>query len=517
MRPAAWPDRQRVTIAIGFAALCCGMFMAVLDVQIVATALPTLEVALGITPEDLSWVQTSYLLAEVVSIPLTGRLTRALGLRRLVVCSLLGFTVASAGCAASPGFGTLIASRLLQGFMGGMLIPLVFSSVFLLFRPARQPLATALAGTVAVLAPTVGPLLGGYVTATLTWHWLFLINLPTGFLAIALAAWLLPDEGRHGDGLRSPGLLAIAAMAACLATLVLALKQGPEAGWWQPLTLALFAAAGLSGTAFVRRTLASPHPLVALRLLGRHDFAAGCLLSFVFGMGLYGSVYLMPVFLGFVRGHGPLDIGRIMLVTGVAQLVAAPLAALLEPHVDARLLTGFGFVLFACGLGLGATETVTTDFDGLLWPQILRGAAIMFCLVPTTRLALGKLSPDQIPDASGLFNLMRNLGGAIGLAVIDTFLYGRAPVIAHALTSALKAGSATAAVEVGLPPALVAQHAGEALDPQRFLIVERLIGHAALTQAANEAWATLAVLTVIVSLVLLKKPTRLEKVCRVEG
>jgi MFS transporter, DHA2 family, multidrug resistance protein len=341
-----------VAAALGFAALCLGMFMAILDVQIVATALPTLEHALAIAPQDLSWIQTAYLLAEIVSIPLTGPFQRIFGLRRIVATALVVFTAASLGCAASPTLAWLVGWRLVQGFAGGTLIPLVFGSVFLLFEPRRQSLATALAGMVAVLAPTVGPLVGGTVTVAWSWHALFLINLPLGLVAILGAVALLPAGPAAQGSLNDLDGIALVLMSAALAGLVLALKQAPEAGWGALATLALFAGSGLCGTLFVRRTLADPRPLVALRLLGDRTFAVGCGLSFVFGLGLFGSVYLMPLFLGIVRGHDPREIGLIMLVTGVAQLAAAPLVAWLEPRFDARLLTSIGFVLFAAGLAL---------------------------------------------------------------------------------------------------------------------------------------------------------------------
>jgi DHA2 family multidrug resistance protein len=174
----------------------------------------------------------------------------------------------------------------------------------------------------------------------------------------------------------------------------------------------------------IRRTLGAAHPVVRLSALRRRSFAVGCALSFCLGVGLFGSVYLMPVFLAFVRNHDAFEIGTIMLVTGIAQLAAAPLVAILESRFGARWLTAAGFALFVFGLGLSAFQPRVADFDEMFWPQIVRGVAIMFCLLPPTRIALGDLPEQEIADASGLFNLMRNLGGAIGIALIDTILYG---------------------------------------------------------------------------------------------
>jgi len=210
------------------------------------------------------------------------------------------------------------------------------------------------------------------------------------------------------------------------------------------------------------------------------------------GVGLFGSVYLIPVFLAFVRGHDALEIGSTMLVTGVAQLAIAPIAVALERRVDARLLTGVGFALFALGLGLSTFETRDTDFSEMFWPQVIRGAAIMFCLLPPTRLALGALSETQVPDASGLFNLMRNLGGAIGIALIDTVLYGRTSIHADALRAQLLAGDTTTATAIGLDPGLFASGLSGSLTPNAEAYVRPMIEKAAFVWSVNDAWAMLA-------------------------
>jgi DHA2 family multidrug resistance protein len=203
-------------------------------------------------------------------------------------------------------------------------------------------------------------------------------------------------------------------------------------------------------------------------------------------------VYLIPVFLAFVRGHDALQIGSTMLVTGVAQLAIAPIAVALERRLDARLLTGVGFALFALGLGLSAFETRDTDFNEMFWPQVIRGAAIMFCLLPPTRLALGTLSEREVPDASGLFNLMRNLGGAIGIALIDTILYGRTSIHADALRSRLLAGDMTTARAIGLDPGLLPSGLSGSLTPNAEAYVRPMIEKAAFVLSVNDAWAMLA-------------------------
>jgi DHA2 family multidrug resistance protein len=479
----------------GFIVMCVGMFMAILDVQVVATSIPTIQKVLTVQPDQISWIQTAYLVAEVIAIPLTGFLTRLLSMRWLFVAAISTFTVASLGCAASPSFDALIAWRVLQGFSGGTLIPAVFSAVFLLFPLRQQGVATTIAGVLAVLAPTVGPIVGGWITETYTWHWLFLINVAPGVLASIGAVVLLPVEPTDFRQASRLDVISLALMAIALAALEIALKEAPEHGWRSALVVGLLALCLVCGALFVRRTARAANPVVELRTLASRNFAIGCFLSFVLGIGLFGTVYLMPVFLAAVRGHDALEIGEIMLVTGFTQLAAAPIAVALERRLDARLLTGAGFLLFAIGLGLSALQTKETDFQQMFWPQILRGSAVMFCLLPPTRLALGHLASDQVPDASGLFNLMRNLGGAIGIALIDTVVYGRAPVLGRAITTRLQEGDVGTAKAVGIPAsAFVSPTSMPTADEMASLA--RMVHRLALVQAINEAWLMMAVLTV---------------------
>ena len=483
-------------IWIAFAIMSLGMFMAILDIQIVTTSLPAIRAALGIAPEQMVWIQTSYLTAEIIAIPLTGYLTRLMGMRWLFVTAISVFTLASVACAASNGFAPLIAARIVQGFAGGTLIPAVFSAVFLLFPVRQQGLATTMAGVAAVLEPTLGPVVGGWITQTYSWHWLFLVNVVPGVIAAAAAARLLRTAAAMERGHAAFDALALLALAAALTALELALKDAPGLGWGSARVLGEIALMLGAAAVFARRTLRARHPVVELRLLRNRNFAVGSALSFVLGVGLFGSTYLMPFFLGLVRDHGALAIGQIMLVTGLAQLAAAPLAVALERRVDPRLLTLFGFALFGAGLLLSSRQTVDTDAAEMILPQILRGAAIMFCLLPPTRLALGRLSPGQVADGSGLFNLMRNLGGAIGLALIDTIIFSRSPHYAGLIEAKLRAGDLATAVSIGIPRDAFLENLGEPIDDITTEMVRPLVEKAALTQAINDAWLAIGLVTV---------------------
>ncbi len=507
---SALEDRRRTPLSVwaGFALMCLGMFMAILDIQVVATSLPTIQQALGVRPDQMSWIQTAYLIAEIIAIPLTGFLTRWLTLRWLFVAGVCVFTLASAGCAYSGSFDQLLALRVVQGFSGGVLIPAVFSAVFLLFPVRRQALATTIAGVLAVLAPTVGPIVGGWITETYSWRWLFLINIAPGVLTAIGVSTLLP-RGRPEPGLwRALDLVALGLLATGLAALEIGLKEAPNRGWGALPVVGLFVLSGLASVMFVRRVLAANRPILDLRQLRDRNFAVGSLLSFTLGIGLFGSVYMMPVFLAFVRGHQALRIGEIMLVTGLAQLLTAPVAVALERRFDARPLAAFGFLLFGVGLAMSARQTIDTDFGGMVWPQVIRGVAIMFCLLPPTRLALGYLRDADVPNASGLFNMMRNLGGAIGLALIDTVIYGRAPHHAAAIIARLKAGDEATARALGVPMAMWRARPSGPPDPATLAFLDPLVKKLALVEAINDAWALVAVLTLaaLLSLPFARRP-----------
>jgi DHA2 family multidrug resistance protein len=347
-----------------------------------------------------------------------------------------------------------------------------------------------------VLAPTVGPIVGGWLTETYSWHWLFLINVVPGILSALFAARFLPRQPLRLDEITTLDFPSLIMMAGALTALELALKEAPTAGWLSGFVLLLLTVSVALAVGFVRRTMRRSNRVVDLANFAERNFLIGSVLSFVLGIGLFGSVYLMPVFLAFVRGHNALEIGTTMLVTGIAQLLTAPIAVALEKRMDARLLSAAGFSLFALGLGLSAFQDPTTDYEAMFWPQVIRGVAIMFCLLPPTRLALGNLSEDRIPDASGLFNLMRNLGGAIGLALIDTVIYTRTDINDAAIMARLEAGDAATAKFVGVPlETLLARPPGP-FEADMTATLDPLVQNAAIVQAMNEAWAMIAILTV---------------------
>jgi MFS transporter, DHA2 family, multidrug resistance protein len=419
-------DRIDTRKLIAFIAMVFGMFMAILDIQIVSASLAEIQAGLSASADEVAWVQTSYLIAEVVMIPLSGFLSRALSTRYIFVISAAGFTAMSFMCAQANSIEEMIFWRALQGFIGGGMIPTVFASAYAIFPRSKQSVIAPIIGLVATLAPTIGPTIGGYLTDLFNWRWLFLVNIAPGCL-VSLAAWMLIDFDEPDLSLLKrfdwTGLIS---MAAFLGGLEYFLEEGPTKDWFES-DLIVYAAiiSTVGGCVFVWRLLVARQPIVDLGAFRDRNFWTGSLLSFVLGVGLYGLTYLYPVYLARVRGYSALMIGETMFVTGVCMFVAAPIVGRMTVKVDPRWMIGLGFAGFALGTFQASFVTKDWDFYELLIPQILRGFSLMMCMIPTNNLALGTLPPQRLKNASGLYNLTRNLGGAVGLAMINTILNKR--------------------------------------------------------------------------------------------
>lgn len=420
-------DRIDPKRAIAFLAMVFGMFMAILDIQIVSASLAEIQAGLSASADEISWVQTSYLIAEVIMIPLSGFLGRLLSTRVLFTVSAAGFTLASILCATATNIDQMIVYRAIQGFIGGGMIPSVFAAAFTIFPPSKRAIVSPMIGLVATLAPTIGPTVGGYLSDAFSWHWLFLINVVPGIL-VATAAWNLIDFDEGDSSLLSKfDWWGLAGMAAFLGSLEYVLEEGSRNDWLQDETIFVLSIVLVIGAAlFFYRAFTAEEPIADLRAFANVNFAFGSLFSFVMGIGLYGLTYLYPLYLGQIRGYDALMIGETLFISGLAMFMTAPVAGFLSTKMDPRLMMMIGFLGFALGTWTMTGLTADWDFHELLVPQILRGCSLMLCMVPINNIALGTLPPSRMKNASGLFNLTRNLGGAVGLAVINTILTDRA-------------------------------------------------------------------------------------------
>ncbi|WFU08277.1 DHA2 family efflux MFS transporter permease subunit [Rhizobium sp. CB3090] len=422
--PAA--DHMDPRKLIAFFAMVLGMFMSILDIQVVSASLSEIQAGLSAGSDEIPWVQTAYLIAEVIMIPLSGTLARIISTRYLFAISAAGFTIASGLCATATNIDQMIVYRALQGFIGGGMIPSVFAAAFTIFPPSKRNVVSPIIGLIATLAPTIGPTVGGYLSHAFSWHWLFLVNIGPG-IVVTLVTWNFIDFDKPELSLMKKfdwwGLFS---MAVFLGALEYVLEEGNTNDWFNDNYIVIAAiASGIGALVFFYRAFTVDFPVVDLKAFGNKNFAFGSMFSFVMGIGLYGLTYIYPVYLSRIRGYDSLMIGETMFVSGLAMFFTAPLAGFLSGKMDLRIMMIIGFCSFATGTWIMTGLTTDWDFWELFIPQILRGFGLMLCMVPINNIALGTMPPARMRGASGLFNLTRNLGGAVGLAIINTVLSTR--------------------------------------------------------------------------------------------
>jgi len=425
--PAETPAQvPRLRDWIGILAMVFGLFMAIMDVQIVTSSLTQIQGGLSASPDEISWVQTAYLIADVVMVPLSGTLSRLLSTRVLFVTATLGFTAASALCATATSLSQMILYRALQGFSGGAITPSVFPVLYTKFRGPQLATLMVLISLILNLSSTLGPTIGGFLTDTFSWHWLFLVNIVPG-IAVAIMVWLLIDIDKPDWSLlRYFDISGLVLMALFLGCLEYALEEGPRWDWLSDdAILAAVVVSSIASVLFFWRVLTYHQPIVDLRTFTNRNFALGSFYTFIVGTGLYGATYLVPLFLAQVRGFSSLQIGETVVVTGLAQMAISPFTTHIARNIDLRIMLALGMGLFAVAMYLTAGLTNQASFTELLVPQALRGVALMFCYLPANLIALGTLAPDKLKNAAGLYNLTRDLGGAIGLALLVTAMNDR--------------------------------------------------------------------------------------------
>src|SRR6202140_412443 len=443
--PAAPLERIEPRRLFAFLIMVFGMFMSILDIQVVSASLPDIQAGLSASSTEVSWVQTSDLIAEAIGIPLSGFLSRAFGTRLLFAFSAAGFTGASFVCGFASTIEQMILWRAIQGFLGAGMIPTVFASAYTVFPRTKFHIVGPIIGLVATLAPTIGPTVGGIITDWMSWHWLFFINVVPG-IGITIGVLALVDFDQPNFALLDRfDWFGLTAMAGFLGALEYVLEEGPQYEWLQDTSVAICATiCAVSAIAFFYRVLTAEEPIVDLRAFTDRNFAIGCLLQFCVGIGLYGLTYMYPRYLAEVRGYSALMIGETMFVSGITMFMVAPPVGRLMLKVDMRYLIAFGLIVFALGSWQMTWITRDYDFYELFRPQFLRGIGMMFAMVPTNNIALGTLASDRVKNASGLFNLMRNLGGAVALAVINEVLNDRTALHIVRLQDRVTWGNATA-------------------------------------------------------------------------
>ncbi|MCJ2048565.1 DHA2 family efflux MFS transporter permease subunit [Methylobacterium sp. J-070] len=433
-----------------------GAFTAILDIQITNASLADIQGALGASTEEGSWISTAYLMAEIIVIPLTGWLSSVIGLRRYLAVNTMLFTAFSLACALSTTLSQMILFRAAQGFTGGVLIPTAIVIVRTRLPKSQQAVGIALFGLTATFAPAIGPTVGGWLTDNLSWHYIFYLNLIFGPIAAAIQLGAFETApARWGELLRGDWI-GIGLMAIGLPALTFVLEEGQRKDWFgSPVIVAAswLAAAGIAG--FITRELTASRPFINLRVLANRSVGGACVLMTVLGAVSYGSIYIIPVYCAQIQGYNAEQIGTVVMWSGLPQLLLFPMMPLLMRAVDARLLvvTGTLFFIASCWINVGLTHDVGAD--QLILPQILRAVGQPLFTIPLSQLSTVGLSPRDTADASALSNMMRNLGGSIGIALLSTLIDRREhvhfSVLAEAITvNATRTQERLAALAAGM-------------------------------------------------------------------
>jgi DHA2 family multidrug resistance protein len=411
---------------IAVAAGMLGAFMAVLDIQITNSSLKDILGALSATQEEGSWISTAYLCAEIVVIPMTALFTRAFGARRYLIGTTALFLLFSTLCGAAWNLQSMIVFRMMQGFTGGALIPMAMTLVMTRLPASKRAVGLAVFGLTATLAPAMGPTLGGYLTEIYGWPSIFYINWVPGVLLMAGLMWGMDQEPLDFSQFMNADWLGIALMALGLGSLTIFLEEGNSKDWFDSQFIITFAALATFGIlGWVAVSFSRANPFVNLGLYGQRNFLVATALSAVIGMGLYGSSFLLPLFLGQIANYTPMQIGEVIGWMGFPQLLVMPFAAALSSRIDNRILCSFGLALFGGSCLMNAFMDASTGYDQLIVTQVIRAVGQPFVMLTLSNFAMQGVKPQDMPSASSLFNMTRNLGGSIGIALLATALTNR--------------------------------------------------------------------------------------------
>jgi DHA2 family multidrug resistance protein len=494
-----------------FGAMVFGNFMAILDIQIVASSINEIQAGLGASQSEVAWVQTIYLIAEVIAIPLSALLSNLMSTRIYFTISALGFSVASLMCGFAWNLESMLVFRAFQGFLGGGMIPTTMAALFVLFPKQKQALPMVVVGMVSTLGPAIGPTLGGWLTTHFSWHWMFFINIMPGLL-IAAFVYSAQDLDKPNPSLFSKiDWLGLASMAVFLGGLEFVLDEGPRNDWFSDHVILYTAiACVMAAVIFFYRCLTVKQPIIDLTVFSNRNFSLSSMMTFVLGMALYGMVYIVPVFLGQVRGMNSSQIGHIMLVMGVTMFLFAPFVGSVMSRFDARKIIFIGLSVAALGVALNANLTPQSDFDEFFWPQVLRGIGMMMGLIIMSQLAMSTLPLDKIKSASGVYNLTRNIGGAIGLAVINTLIDQRMAVHVTGLSSYLIPSRPEVVDYLAQTTAKYQDIVGDQAGQLAMSILSRQVHLQALTLSFNDILKMLAILMFAAAFIVffVKKPAK---------
>lgn len=407
-------------------AVVLGTFMAIIDITITSSSLQDIQGSLSASLTEGAWISTSYLITEIVIIPLAAMLAHIFSLKKYLLANVIVFLVFSVLCGMAWDLNSMIIFRAFQGLAGGALIPTAITVIVTRLPLSQQMIGFTIFGLATTLAPTLGPSLGGWITSEFGWPFIFYVNLIPGAALIYMIIQSLEDEPMHLEELKKTDWWGILWMSIFLSTLTVVLEEGNREDWLNSHHIATLAAiSAISFVLFVYMELTHKNPVLKLSLLLKRNFLASCILSFFFGLNIFPPNLLIPSFLGGVLGYSSLDIGFVMMWLGLPQLLVMPFIPRLSQIFDARVLTGFGF--FVYGISFYMNTGLSFDYGGeqMIWSLVVRALAVPFIITPSTSLAYNNLDPADIPQASGLVNMIRNLGGSVGIGMMGTMISRR--------------------------------------------------------------------------------------------
>jgi MFS transporter, DHA2 family, multidrug resistance protein len=423
---AATTDRASLTVWIAILAAMIGAFMAILNIQITNASLLNIEGGIGTGVDNGSWISTSYLIGEIVVIPLTDYLSRVFSFRKIMIAHATLFAAFSVACAFTHDLPSMIAMRGLQGYFGGVLIPMAFTLVFTKLPKRQQPIGLAMFSLAVTFAPAIGPTIGGYLTENYGWQTIFFVNVVPTAVMVTTLYFTLERQPMQLSLLREGDWFGIVTMAVGLSALQAVLEEGNKDDWFgSPFIVRLAAIAAISLTLFIVNELVVEKPLLRLRLLAQRNFGMGTIAAVFVGFALFGSVYLLPAYLGQVQRYNAEQIGAVLAWTGLPQLILIPLVPKLMQRFDARYIAATGMLLFAYSSFMNTTMSLDYAGDQLWIPNIVRAVGQALMLAPLSTVALGSVAAQDAAAASGISNMMRNLGGAVGTAVLATIVTKR--------------------------------------------------------------------------------------------
>src|SRR6516225_5504694 len=423
--PAA-PDRTSAVVWISVMAAMIGAFMAILNIQITNASLLNIEGGIGTGVDNGSWISTSYLIGQIVVIPLTDYLSRVFSFRKIILTFASLFAAFSVACAFTHDLPSMIAMRAFQGFFGGVLIPMAFTLVFTRLPKAQQPIGLAMFSLAVTFAPAIGPTIGGYLTENYGWQTIFFVNVVPTAVMVATLYFTLERQPVQLGLLREGDWFGIVTMAVGLAALQAVLEEGNKDDWFgSPFIVRLAVVAAISLTLFIYNELSVEKPLLRLRLLTQWNFGIGTVAAVFLGFALFGSVYLLPAYLGQVQRYNAEQIGNVLAWTGLPQLLLIPLVPKLMQRFDARYIAVTGLLLFATSSFMNTTMSLDYSGDQFWIPNMVRAVGQALTLAPLSAISLGSVAPQDAPAASGISNMMRNLGGAVGTALLATIVTKR--------------------------------------------------------------------------------------------